>query len=86
MVLSFHYQMQAEASVISIFPAECPRGAPQSEFNLEQQDKNIRDKYEQLEQELLYRERRQWEWVSADEYEQHQSTAAEIQVQELLTV
>lgn len=53
---SFHYH----ASVISRFPADCPRRAPQSKFNSEQQDKNIRDMYKQLEQELLYRERRQW--------------------------
>lgn len=56
---TFHYQMQAEASMICRFPSDCPRGAPQFKSNLEQQDKNIRDTYEQLEQELLYRERRQ---------------------------
>lgn len=36
-VLSFHYQIQAEASVINRFPAEC--GAPQSKLKSKQQDK-----------------------------------------------
>lgn len=78
-VLSFHYQMQAEASVISSFPAECPRGAPQTEFNSEQQDKNMRDNMTNWSKSYsTERGDRESEWV--------QSTAAEIQVQELVTI
>lgn len=78
-MLSFHYQMQAEASVISSFPAECPRGAPQTEFNSEQQDKNMRDNMTNWSKSYsTERGDRESEWV--------QSTAAEIQVQELVTI